>query len=437
MVGFLVAIVYGIHESGNNFPNVTNNTVVPSDTLLTLLAISWPLPDTPVDEIFVKNQTEWKQAFEAGQKALNEKNEIAKKVKEVTVDSPSYKHQNVFISTNKTQNLADLGYKQESARKFFPNNTTKICNDVETVSGLYCFESVSHQCGNFEKFRTYNGSCNNLVHHHHGVAFRPFRRALPPDYADGISTPRVAKDGRPLPSARTVSLEVHRPYYKNDDKFTVMLAVWGQFLDHDITATAPNRGFNGSTISCCEHSELVHPECFPVRLDRTDPLSEYNITCMEFVRSAPAPTCCIGYREQLNQVTAFIDASVIYGIEEETVRKLRTFTGGQLEMYLTEDNRTLLPVSKDLTDGCNRQEENRKGRYCFFTGDARANENLHLTTMHLIWTRQHNLIAGKLASLNKKWNDERIFQETRKILGAQMQHITYSEFLPILLGNYL
>jgi hypothetical protein len=54
--------------------------------------------------------------------------------------------------------------------------------------------------------------------------------------------PRVASDGGALPSAREVSVAVHRPVYQDDTKFTVMLAVWGQFIDHDITATALSTG---------------------------------------------------------------------------------------------------------------------------------------------------------------------------------------------------
>lgn len=53
-------------------------------------------------------------------------------------------------------------------------------------------------------------------------------------------------------------------------------------------------GENSSTISCC-NSETAHPECFPVKLDKEDPFyQDYNVTCMEFVRSAPAPTCRFG-----------------------------------------------------------------------------------------------------------------------------------------------
>lgn len=139
-----------------------------------------------------------------------------------------------------------------------------------------------------------------------GSSLTPFRRVLPPDYFDGIELPRRAKSGKELPSAREVSLKVHKPSDSNNPSFTVMLAVFGQFLDHDITATALSQGVNGSSIACCS-SEQRHPECFPVRIDTDDPIN--NLTdksCMDFVRSAPAPQCKLGPREQLNQVNQIV-----------------------------------------------------------------------------------------------------------------------------------
>ena len=76
---------------------------------------------------------------------------------------------------------------------------------------------------------------------------------------------------------------------------------------------------------------------------------------------------------------------------------------------------------------------------CFFLsseiiGDLRCNEQPQLTVTHNIWLREHNRIVSQLALINSHWDDERLYQEARKIVGAEMQHITYNEWLPIILG---
>lgn len=138
--------------------------------------------------------------------------------------------------------------------------------------------------------------------------------------------PRSSHTNTPLPSARQISLSVHRPSYSIDPNFSVMLAVFGQFLDHDITATALNQGQDGEPIDCCtENSKQTHEECFPVELGAGDPnYDQFNVTCMNFIRSAPAPTNRFGPRQQLNQASAFIDGSVIYGSTDKKVNMLRT-----------------------------------------------------------------------------------------------------------------
>lgn len=54
--------------------------------------------------------------------------------------------------------------------------------------------------------------------------------------------------------------------------------------------------------------------------------------------------------------------------------------------------------------------------------------------LHTLWHRQHNRIAGQLHETNRHWSSEKVFEESRRIVIAQIQHITYTEFLPPVIG---
>jgi Ca2+-binding RTX toxin-like protein len=59
-----------------------------------------------------------------------------------------------------------------------------------------------------------------------------------------------------------------------------------------------------------------------------------------------------------------------------------------------------------------------------------------LMSMHTVWVREHNRIADELAARNAQLTDEQLFQGARKQVIAELQSITYNEFLPALLGSH-
>jgi len=85
--------------------------------------------------------------------------------------------------------------------------------------------------------------------------------------------------------------------------------------------------------------------------------------------------------------------------------------------------------------GRKRRERGKEERKCAFAGDFRVNEQPGLSTMHTIWMREHNRIAGHLTELNRHWDPEIVFQETRRLVVAEWQMIVYNEWLPIVLGQ--
>lgn len=48
--------------------------------------------------------------------------------------------------------------------------------------------------------------------------------------------------------------------------------------------------------------------------------------------------------------------------------------------------------------------------------------------------REHNRLVDGLRKINPHWGEEMMFQQARRILIAESQHITYNEFLPRILS---
>uniref|UniRef100_A0A8D8Z3T8 Peroxidasin n=1 Tax=Cacopsylla melanoneura TaxID=428564 RepID=A0A8D8Z3T8_9HEMI len=288
-------------------------------------------------------------------------------------------------------------------------------------------------CDPSSPFRTISGRCNNLVHTEYGRSLTTFSRLLPSVYEDLISAPRAhSVTGAPLPTARLVSAMVHADISHLSSRYSLMVMQVAQIVDHDLTFTPVYRGFFTSIPDCrsCDSRITVHPECMPIQIPPGDPyFPQINVTsgrplCMPFMRSLSGQQG-FGPREQLNQNSAFLDASLIYGEHACGARDLRAFDG--------KLNVTVMPDRKDLLPNTPSHPECRS-RYCFVAGDGRASEQPGLTAIHTILMREHNRMAEQLAQINPHWNDEQLFQQTRRIMVAQWQHVVYNELLPRLLG---
>ncbi|KAK7466753.1 hypothetical protein BaRGS_00037162, partial [Batillaria attramentaria] len=269
---------------------------------------------------------------------------------------------------------------------------------------LSCQNSRKLQCDAGARFRTADGTCNNLRHNLWGSSLIPMRRILAPAYQDGISEPRIlGRNGGPLTSARDISNMLH-PTGPNGQmtSLTHMVMQWGQFIDHDLTSTPVQTAHDGSALTCCEDEAPRNARgqidynnrtsCFPIPIGSRDPFFRGR-TCFSFPRSV--------------QVT---NSNCQQG-------KLKT------------SSRDLLP--KDQEETC--VVHNPATDYCFKAGDIRVNEQMALASMHTVWLRQHNRLVEQLALINPHWDDERLFQEARKIVGALIQQVTYGEWLPIVL----
>lgn len=303
-----------------------------------------------------------------------------------------------------------------------------------------------------KKYRTHDGSCNNLQHPMWGASLTAFQRLLKPAYQNGFNLPRgfsLAEDARdlPLPLPRLVSTAmIGTETITPDEQFTHMLMQWGQFLDHDmdqtVAAISMSRFSDGAPCSeVCSND----PPCFSITVPANDPRVR-NGRCMFFVRSSPV--CGSGMtsllmnsvyaREQINHLTSYIDASNVYGSTEQESRELRDLSGqkGLLKrgQVVPSSGKHLLPFAVGPPTECMR-DENESPVPCFLAGDHRANEQLGLTAMHTLWFREHNRVATELAALNPHWDGDLLYHEARKIVGAQMQHITYAQWLPKILGE--
>lgn len=267
-------------------------------------------------------------------------------------------------------------------------------------------------------FRSIDGTGNNVANPTWGSDGTDLLRTVPAQYADGISTP----SGADRPSARAVSNAVSdhpEEDIKNDRNLSNFAYAWGQFIDHDLdltTTATPRQALN-------------------ITVPQGDPSFDPTGTGTQVIplgRSTSDPATGTGAnnpRQQVNSISGFLDGSMVYGSDASRAAALRTFSGGKLKT----SSGNLLPLNTDGLPNLNETHQTADAQL-FLAGDVRANENIELTALQTLFMREHNRVADTIAAASPQLGDEQIYQQAKAYVNAEIQAITYNEFLPALLG---
>ncbi|MBU3706343.1 MAG: peroxidase [Mycobacterium sp.] len=242
-------------------------------------------------------------------------------------------------------------------------------------------------------YRSIDGSGNNLANPALNATGTDFSRIGPAHFADGVSALRTD-----LPNPRTVSNLVvdGNGAVPNTEGLSGMMYAWGQFVDHDINLT------NSDEVT---HIDITVPSGDPT-LTGSIPVTRAVIDPLTGTTGKPATAT--------NNVTGWLDASMVYGSDAATAAGLRGTDG-----YLLTSAGNNLPI----VDGA------------FAAGDIRVSENPDLTALHTIFMREHNRQVDLLKAAHPDWTSDQLYNQARAIVTAEIARITYNEFLPHLLGR--
>lgn len=263
-----------------------------------------------------------------------------------------------------------------------------------------------------------NGVNNNPFFPFAGSAGQNYIRLASPRYADGYSAPVSG------PNNRYISNRIYNDLAQNifsERRVSHWGNTWGQFIDHNVGLAKGG----GPTAN--------------IAFNSTDPLESFtnNLGSIPFTRTAAASgTGVSNARQQVNRIDSFIDGDAVYGNTDVRLDWLREGTvdgnpdnnGARLLMpnnYLPRrDARGSASTAPAMDiDGHLLSDPNS----ATVAGDVRANENLGLNAVQTLFAREHNRLVAQFPS----WvSQEDKYQLARAVIIAEIQHITYTQFLP-------
>lgn len=244
------------------------------------------------------------------------------------------------------------------------------------------------------RYRSIDGSGNGSPSSTINAVGSDFSRLGPARFADGVKS-MISGD----PNARMISNVVvaGQGEVANAEGLSGMMYAWGQFIDHDLDLM---------------RSDGVTP--IPIAIPAGDPVLQGTTILMTRTVIDPLTGVAGKPAAAINNISGWLDGSMVYGSDATTAQSLRTADG-----HLLTSAGNNLPV-------VNGQ---------FLAGDIRVQENPDLTALQTLFLREHNRQVDRLAKANPSWTGEQLYQEAKAIVSAEIAVITYKEFLPHLLGD--
>jgi len=202
-----------------------------------------------------------------------------------------------------------------------------------TILSLFTINYLEESAAITPTYRAIDGSGNHPSNQ--GQADQPLLRSLTIGYQDGVSVPRGG-DPSNLPSARAISNAVSAQISSVPSVASDMFWLWGQFVDHDIDLTGGTNEFFPILVACGD----VHfdPGPAPPDFDPNDPAHCNGNVVIPLTRSIWDPNTGPGPdpndpkpRQQINQITAFLDGSNVYGSDQVRNDFIRD-VGGKLKL---------------------------------------------------------------------------------------------------------
>ncbi|GAB1608543.1 dual oxidase isoform X1 [Argonauta hians] len=255
---------------------------------------------------------------------------------------------------------------------------------------------------------------------------KPLLSNLPNHYEDQTYLP----SGSNRPNARIISSKLFQGSLdkaSNTGK-TALFAYFAEFLSLEISST--------NEPGCpVEILSVKVPKCdkdFDVKCN-----GKHYIPYERVIYDHDSGVSPNNPRKQINQVTSFLDGSVIYGVNEVTANTLRNWKTGKLSAddlwYKFPSLNTMrlgdwrFPIhhSKGYPDAAN---------YWKF-GNLNTHENPTLLTLSVLFFRWHNYVVDKLQRHNPGLSSDQLFYKARSIVIASLQNIVLYEWLPVFLNE--